>query len=237
MNIYISTSDKYHSCLQPFAFLFNKFWSKEQKVKFIGYKVPDLDLPSNFEFISLGEQKGPSYYGHDFKSFFESIDDEYFIYTMEDQFIYDYVDVPLINKLENYIINKNVGRVCLTNSIIQNHMGKKHEFYLNDSGYEFVKYSQDSEFRITCEWTIWDKKYLCEYLLDGMDPWQFERMGSYNSKHDGYDLIGCKNIIPIQHGEAIRRVNTDVGFDFKFVNENRYLSEEVISEMKHRGVI
>lgn len=252
MNIYISTSDNYHHCLQPFAFLFNKFWSTKQKVKFVGYKEPDFDLPSNFEFISLGKQRGPSFYGEDFNAFFQSIDDTYFIYTMEDQFIYDYVDVSLIDKLENYIINENVGRICLTNSIYQTHMGKRHEpfilsgslatshYELDDSEYELVKFTPASEFRITCEWTIWDKEYLLKYLLQGLNPWQFEDRGSMRAKKDGRDLIGCKNVVPIQHGEALRkfgRSRVDVGFDYKFVNEDRYLSEEVISEMKEQGVI
>jgi hypothetical protein len=237
LNIYISTSNQYHGCLKPFAYLFNKFWSRQQKVTFVGYDLPDFDLPENFEFVSLGKQRGPSYYGNDFRLFFESLDDEYFIYTMEDQFIYDMVEVDLVHKLSSYVKQKDVGRVCLTNSIFQNHMGKRHEFYLNDSNYELVKYSQDSEFRITCEWTIWDRDYLCGYLLDGMDPWQFERIGSQNSKNDGYNLIGCKNQVPIHHGEAIRRVNTDNGFDFKLVNEDRYLSNDIIVEMKNEGLL
>ena len=49
--IYISTSDNYHHCLQPFAFLFNKFWLGDKKVTFLGYKEPQIKLPSNFDFI------------------------------------------------------------------------------------------------------------------------------------------------------------------------------------------
>jgi hypothetical protein len=56
LNIYISTSDNYHHCLQPFAYLFNKFWSGDKKVTFLGYKEPNVILPKNFDFISLGTQ-------------------------------------------------------------------------------------------------------------------------------------------------------------------------------------
>jgi len=237
LKIYISTSDNYHSCLPPFAYLFNKFWSSDLKVTFLGYKEPNVSLPSNFDFISLGEQKGPSYYGQDMRTFFESIDDEYFIYTMEDQFILDYVNVDVIDKLLPYTNNSNVGRICLTNSIFQSHMGKKHEKWCEDVGYDLVQYTQDSEFRMTCEWTIWKKDYLCRYLLDGMDPWQFESVASRESKNNGYHLIGCKNKVAIQHAEALRRRNTEQGFDFKFVNEDKYLDNNTIEDMKQRNII
>ena len=54
MTIYISTSDKYVFLLKPFAYLFNKFWSKDQKVVILGYTKPDFKLPKNFEFVSMG---------------------------------------------------------------------------------------------------------------------------------------------------------------------------------------
>jgi len=79
LNIYISTSNDYHHCLKPFAFLFNKFWSIDKKVTFIGYKIPDFELPSNFSFISLGVQRGHKYYSEELRTFFDSIDVEYFI--------------------------------------------------------------------------------------------------------------------------------------------------------------
>ena len=237
LNIYISTSDKYHHCLQPFAYLFNKFWSGDKKVTFLGYKEPSVTLPENFDFISLGTQKGPFHYGRDMRLFFESIEDSHFIYTMEDQFILDYVNFDVINKLSEYLNDDNIGRVCLTNSIFQNHMGKKHNHYDVDSEYEIVEYSQDSEFRMTCEWAIWNKKYLCEYLLDGMSPWQFESISSKNAKNNGYHLIGCKNKVAIQHAEALRRRYSGQGFDFKFVNENKHLKNNVLEEMKMEKII
>lgn len=237
LNIYISTSDEYHHCLQPFAYLFNKFWSSDKKVTFLGYKEPTIELPSNFNFISLGVQRGPVYYGEDMRKFLESINDSHFIYTIEDQFILDYVNLDVIEKLSQYLNEDKVGRVCLTNSIFQSHMGKKHNSYDEDSDYEIIEYSQNSEFRMTTEWTIWNKDYLCGYLLDGLSPWQFENVSSNKSKQDGYHLIGCKNKVAIYHAEALRRRYWGKGFDFKFVNEDRYLDDNVIEEMKQEKII
>ena len=237
LNIYITTSDNYHHCLKPFAFLFNKFWSSDTKVTFIGYKNPKVKLPSNFDFVSLGKQRGPFYYAEDLRLFYESIEDSYFISTMEDQFILDYVNFDVIDKLSDNLNQEKIGRVCLTNSIFQSHMGKKHNYYDNDSKYKIIEYSQDSEFRMTTEWSIWNKDYLCEYLLDGMSPWQFESISSKNAKNNGYHLIGCKNKVAIQHAEALRKRYPERGFDFKFVNEDIYLDKNIIEEMKMEKII
>lgn len=231
-NIYISTSNKYHHCLQPFAYLFNKFWSADQQVTFLGYDTPTQQLPSNFNFISLGEQLGPEWYGNDLRTFFESIDDKQFIYTMEDQFILDYVNTDLINVLLEQCNSKNVGRACLTNSIFQDHMSKKHDPYKQVNDYELIRYSQNSAFRITCEWSVWDKEYLCSYLKDGLDPWQFERISSDQSKYDGVDLIGCKGNVAIQHAEAIRRQDTGKMFDYRMVNEKTELDMNIQDELE-----
>ena len=240
LNIYITTSDDYHHCLKPFAFLFNKFWSSDKKVTFLGYKEPQVKLPLNFDFISLGEQRGPSYYSEDLRSFYESIDDSHFICTMEDQFILDYVNFDVIDKLSEYLDRDKVGRACLTNSILGDPnipQGKKHDNYDIQEDYEIIEYSQDSEFRMTTEWTIWNKDYLCRHLPNGLTPWQFESMNSKISKHNGYHLIGCKNKVAIYHAEALRRRYWGRDFDFKFVNDDRYLDNSIIEDMKKEKII
>ena len=77
MKIYISTSDKYVHLIEPFAFLFNKFWSSEQQVVVLGYNKPDFKLPKNFEFISMGiSRNDPKEWSTDLRNYFQSIDDE-----------------------------------------------------------------------------------------------------------------------------------------------------------------
>ena len=42
--------------MEPFQYLFNKFWSDKQKVTILGYEEPKFKLEDNFNFISLGKQ-------------------------------------------------------------------------------------------------------------------------------------------------------------------------------------
>lgn len=226
--IFISTSNNYHRCLLPFAYLFNKFWSDKQEVIILGYDKPNFELPPNFSFKSLGTQRGPKYYTEDLRNFFNSIDDKYFIYTMEDQFILDYVNLDILNVLLSLVKQeKLVGRANLTNSIFQTHMGKKHQTFKSVDGFEIIEYTQDSSFRITCEWAIWDKDYMLKYLQDNLTPWEFEKQKG----KDGYNLIGCKNKVAIRHAEAIRRGKVNEDFNFSFVNENEELNSDIREEL------
>tara|TARA_Y100000389_G_C17386684_1_gene477436 strand:+ start:257 stop:967 length:711 start_codon:yes stop_codon:yes gene_type:complete len=226
--IFISTSNNYHRCLLPFAYLFNKFWSDKQEVIILGYDKPSFKLPSNFSFRSLGTQRGPKYYTEDLRNFFNSIDDKYFIYTMEDQFILDYVNLDILNVLLSLVKQeKLVGRANLTNSIFQTHMGKKHQTFKSIDDFEIIEYTQDSSFRITCEWAIWDKDYMLKYLQDDLTPWEFEKQKG----KDGYNLIGCKNKVAIRHAEAIRRGKVNEDFNFLFVNENEELNSDIKEEL------
>tara|TARA_Y100001972_G_scaffold18014_1_gene20335 strand:- start:820 stop:1530 length:711 start_codon:yes stop_codon:yes gene_type:complete len=226
--IFVSTSNDYHRCLLPFAFLFNKFWSNKQEVVILGYDEPKFKLPDNFSFKSLGLQKGPKYYSSDLRKFFQSINDQYFIYTMEDQFILDYVNLDILDVLLSLVKKESlIGRANLTNSIFQNHMGKSHQNYKVVDNFNIIEYTQNSSFRITCEWAIWNKDYMLKYLQGDLTPWEFERQkGS-----DGYHLIGCKNKVAIRHAEAIRRGKVNENFDFRFVNENQELDNKIKKEL------
>ena len=87
LSIYIWTSNQLQVCLPAQAYLFNKFWPDIVDVKILGYDEINLDLPDNFEFISLGEQRGPKYWSDDMIDFFSSCSDEFFYFPTEDQFI------------------------------------------------------------------------------------------------------------------------------------------------------
>ena len=99
--VYIWTSNKLNCCLPATAYLFNKFWPIETSVKVLGYDIPEFELPSNFEFISLGEQRGPDYWSDDMIDFFSTCTDDYFYFPTEDMFILEPVDAEILE----YAIN------------------------------------------------------------------------------------------------------------------------------------
>ena len=118
LNIYVSTCDSHLPLIKPFYYLFNKFWGTDQKVTILGYSEPSFELPSNFDFISMGEKQiDIEHWSTDLRNFFESIDDEYFIYTVEDSFLLCPVNFETMYQLFPYTKYKNFGRAVLTSDI------------------------------------------------------------------------------------------------------------------------
>ena len=87
LKLYIPTCNKYLWLIKPFSFLFNKFWDDSIEVIYLGYKTPDFDLPSNFSFVSFGDDDNLSNWARDLRTYFESVEDEYFMVTVDDSFL------------------------------------------------------------------------------------------------------------------------------------------------------
>ena len=242
MNIYISTSDNYLHVLKPFSYLFNKFWSDKQKVFILGYESPSFDLPNNFEFISMGEQKGIQYWANDLHKFFSSIDDEHFIYSMEDHFILDYVDIKLFERLKKYL-NDDVGRISLATQLAN----KQHTIIETVGDVNIVESDSSIQYRLCTQWSIWNKDFMLQYLKPGMSAWDFELQGFREPLNDGYRIIGLENGQVVNHGDASRaggNGDSQNKYNFNSVlwNKNRkyekdILDKSIINDMNLKGII
>ena len=163
MKVYISTSDKYLQLLKPFSFLFNRFWGEQQDVVVLGYKEPDFELPNNFEFVSMGiSRNDPKEWSDGLRDYFKSIDDEWFIYATEDMFLVYPVNFSSLQKLETYMVD-GVGRINITNDAC-----RKYYSIVEDN---VVELKQDSDYRISCIYSIWNKEFMLKYLKPNMTPW------------------------------------------------------------------
>ena len=230
MKVYISTSDKYDHLLRPFAFLFNRFWSKDQEVVVLGYRDLDFSLPDNFSFVSMGESRNdPQEWSTGLREYFSSIDDEWFIYATEDMFLVDPVNLESLNYLSQYMERPDVGRISLTND----GMKKNHSIFQ----YNLIQLEQDADYRLSCIYSAWNREYMLRYLQPEMSPWEFEVKGTEQAKNDGYRILGMNNNFPIYLSLAIRRGNFD-SLDFRVDNEyHRSLDRSIIDEMVAEGLI
>ena len=229
MKVYISTSDKYTALIEPFAFLFNKFWSSDQQVVILGYTKPECKLPENFEFISMGVSRNdPKEWSTDLRKYFQSIDDEWFVYGTEDMFLVWPVDFDSLNKLKTYM-KPGVGRISITNDAC-----RKDCTVLEDN---VIELTQTADYRISCIYSIWNREYMLKYLQPEMTPWEFEIDGSIATNNDGYKILGLNDSFPIQLSLAIRRGDFS-NLDFRFDNEyHRSLDQSVIKEMVDKGIL
>jgi len=110
MKAVVIASDKYRNVLRGFSTLFNKHWSEEQEVDVLCYQKPDIELPKNFNLISIGE-KAHWNWCWPMIPYFESIPEEYFFFCMEDHFMFKDIDFDLLEKAETEIKKSSVAKV------------------------------------------------------------------------------------------------------------------------------
>ena len=172
LNVYVFTSNDYLHILRPFSFLLNKFWSPEQKVVIVGFDHPQFDLPSNYEFVSLGEQRGLKYWTDDHLDYFKGIEDEYFVHMLENEFFLKPLDMSIYNDLVDRL-NPKIGRVDLTPGPSQ----RSNNLVENRGEYDIIELTQDASYRLALRFNIWNKDYLMKYLIRGEDCWEYEVKG------------------------------------------------------------
>lgn len=198
MKIILTTSDRYHHVLKVFCFLFNSFWSDKKPVEIVGYKPPPFDMPGNFSFHSMGQQRHKIDFSADLRKYFE-MQDDWFIWMMEDTFIVSDVDTEKIALLELLAV-EGVGRINLSNETVK----QDHELYRNIQGFRIYENTQTANYRLSTMPSIWSKQFLLKYLRPGLSPWDFESQESIN---DGYRILGPGAGAPVLHNEGVRRQN------------------------------
>lgn len=227
MKVIITTSDRYHHLLPIFFFLFEKYWLKESSeiinFELVGYKKPDkkyYDESYYGAFVSLGEQGDINEWSTDLRKYFEKQED-WFIYMMEDSFIKGPVDLNQINKFKSYPkLFSNIGRINLSKETI------KQKHFKVEGSENLFENTQDANYRLSTQPSIWNKEFLLKYMTPGLTPWQFEKQESIN---DGWKILGLDRAV-VPHNEGVTKKDI-----FKY--DLNGINEDTINEMKKLGII
>lgn len=238
MKVYVATSDKYIHLIEIYQFLFNKFWGRNYEVVVLGYKQPEFKLDDNFTFYSFGTSRNTANeWGTNLKKYVEnSIDDPFFIFMLEDMFPASHVDFNLLNIIVKSL-NDGIGRFNITNNHDKCRYLDTMEVGRLDK-YILLECTANSNYRISTMPSIWNRNYFLKYLKDGMSPWDFEVDGSNKSKGDGYKILGIKDVYALDNTLSVRNGNLNTDLDFSICdNPNKFISKDVIDEMKNKNII
>tara|TARA_R110002012_G_scaffold234930_1_gene408616 strand:- start:21110 stop:21811 length:702 start_codon:yes stop_codon:yes gene_type:complete len=233
MKIFVATSDYCINALTPFTYLFNKFWEDKPKVTILNRGIIDkFELPNNFNIISLGPNKGMKNWCSDFRKYFETIEDEYFIFMQEDHFPIR----PIIDKsykaLLSCLKDENIGRIAITNDPIN----KPYSLYKNVNNIQIIESNQTANYRVSCQPSIWSKEFMLKYMKSDLGgPWEFEMQYPHN---DGYKVLGTQTDYPMIVSNAILKGDWDENW-YKSMHGSDYfeLDSKIIQEMEKLQII
>lgn len=241
----VFTSNNYIHLTKIYAYLYNEFWTPTRKVKILGYNIPNFNFPNNFEYISLGKQiGGVENWSTSLRKYIESLTSKYIIWSTEDLFIIENVNLDIYIYLLSMMKNDDsIGRIGLTKDIELTNQcitTKKFEHY------DIIMKQDNEPFRIGGIWSLWNREYLLKYLKPNMSPWEFENQSEAN--YDGYKILGTKRDYVITFCGSInsgpKKTNKDrLNFlkqplNFNCFNQpNKRLNKIYVSKLKELGFI
>ena len=218
--VYVCTCDKYLKYMQPFAYLFNTYWSSLQPVTVIGYKSPDFSLPPNFTFYSAGADGGQDHWTNGVIKFLREKAEDIFCLFLEDYWLCRKADNTGVNTLADYMaVHPKALRMDLTTDRL--HAGGMIEVE-SYGHYDIIRTPQHTPYQMSLQAGIWRKSLLLELLFPDMSPWKVEMQTSppgsmevygtyqhpvkYANIFQGGDLGPLLNLeqIPHEHVEYMR---------------------------------
>lgn len=185
MKIVVVSSDKYVNLLNGFSRLFNRHWSENKEVDILCYNKPDFKLPKNFNVISLGDQSGDCWTAP-LRSYFNELEDDYFLLLLEDHFMFKDMDFSLLDKAEEEIKKDTVSKVVCTYD--PNMMARSGAEYSDDFG----RWNQDGDSPTSTSLcaSIWKKDLFMKYIEADLRIHNFE---SQERVRDGREVLFPKD--------------------------------------------
>jgi hypothetical protein len=202
--VYVTTSDKYLDVLKPFAYLFNKYWSKEIEVIVGGYNPPNFTLPSNFKFLTLGPQEDYPIgkWSDALIKMIKFLPDPFFVLMLEDYWITRPVDTVAVDMLFQYMQrNRNVIRMDLT---ADRKFAGGVEEYGRIGHLELLKSHPKSPYHMSLMCAMWRRELLLDILVPEETPWDIEIEGTNRLKEKHDLLVLGTNNVPVKHTLAFR---------------------------------
>lgn len=184
-NIYIITCDKSKDVLKVTIPLLNKYWNISKSVKILGFTTPDMNLPNDYEFISMRpKQLSIDDWSRDIYSIIQNDPGEYVIFMLDDFLPIDYVNSDILDYYLNQMeTDKSIVRCALGIDITF----LPYDIINNFGTHSVMELKQSSPYRITTQPSIWRKDYLLKFLEKSTNPWNFE---TENNPQDGNKVMG-----------------------------------------------
>lgn len=183
----VSTADPYNHLLPGFAWCFNKYWSKNQRVTVLGYSKPP-PLPDNFEFHSLAPRQDKPFTFY-LGKYIATLEDKYFVFTMVDYWLVNQVDFKGLAELERAIRTRAVKA-----DLRQDTTFKLERF---DYSGDAMVIPATKEYNYTdLQVSIWRTSFMAQTMnMMPLNPWQYEGLGDRMRKKATFPVVAYRTSV------------------------------------------
>lgn len=180
VEIVIPTCDRYRNITQPVLYSLEKYYPGRGKGVIVGYRPPDFGLPSDVDFVSVGQDQTPARWTNGLKRFIERYSQDYFILHMDDHLLIDRVESDRIDQLCGLMeTNPRIDKIMLhpfTSSMFQPYPTAEQDLLLFKC--------ENGIGTTTLMNALWRREYLLELLSENLSPHDFENQSMHRNLSD-----------------------------------------------------
>lgn len=209
--VLVMVSDKHLYALQPFLRQFNQYWGDfiYTQVIIAGYTAPRFVLPANCIFYSLGDfQDYPvEKYSDSLIKALGLIKTSHVILMLEDYWLTRPVNYLVIQQLIGLAMRPEFADVIRLDLTSDRMYAGKPVQELGSFGFvDLIATPYPSQYRMSFQAGIFNKKLLLDLLIPGETPWEIEINGSQRLAHAQVRVLGTRQppiryFIAIQNGK------------------------------------
>lgn len=196
----VPTCDKYVNVIEAKKYSFDKYCDTPLDVTVLGYKEPRFNL-EEWNFVSLGNDRGPAHFSNDLLSYFNDFEEELFVFANDDIVAVDKLDTELLSELIEVFKDSSVGRICLSAAGPSAYRGAT--VYKDCDGYQLIEKPQNSEYRLSLHYSIWRTSYFKKHLKPNMTPWDMDMNGA--AKNDDVKILATSGRYFLDFGHIFRK--------------------------------
>lgn len=231
MQTIVLVADKYHWCLRPFMYLWNKYCGVPAVIA--GFTSPPFPLVDGFAFYSIGAMADypVNKWSDALIKVLHEVPDEQVLLMLEDAWVTRPVNVGMVAKLADYAAqHPDVLRIDLTTDRLYNSTARDYETL---QWIDLLHTPAPSEYLLSLCAGIWNKAQLLKYLVPGWTPWNFELDGSRIAGDANALVLGTRQL-PMRHLFAMR-ANGVMDLKMKWGVPGHPLSDEDINYLIEQG--
>lgn len=179
----IPSCDKYSDLWAPFFNFLFKFWPDCPKPVYLFSNT--LDFSDNrVQVIKTG---APLNWSSEIKKGLQKVEATYVLLILEDYFVYEPVSQSYIEKLGVIAQNQNADFLRIGCFPSRYNSYWPYDSLPGHQGLGIIR--PGSKYRINLQTAIWKKEALCELLVDGENPWEFEINGSERANNKTFKAL------------------------------------------------
>lgn len=203
MRIFVLTSDVTSWALRPFLHLMGKYWPEHPPIMVAGYTCPEFLPPEQFMSLGKFEDFPVNRWSDGLKVMLDLIEDECFIWTMDDFWPIRPVKHKAVDILFRHALrSKDLARIDLTHD----RAGAATAKVIGQlEGLDIVGTELPSEYHLSLQAGIWRTDALKRFTVEGETGWEMELNGTHRMNDASANVIGTlqeplRYVIAIQKG-------------------------------------